>query len=394
MKKIIIAVALLVNASLLFAQNSVFSQARSEHYTVLSEIGQTNADSMAKQLEALFNLFNGYFRFDPATLKGPLTVRIFKDKTTFDSYLDKIVKETKSDFVYLHYPTIERSELVVFQKTKTEFDYALAHQSFVQFLKAFIPNPPLWIRDGFAIFFEKASWNAATEKLDFTRNDDWLEHVKIINQEGKLVGAKALMNMTSVEATTNNAVLYPQSWAFVAFCIDGSDKKYNRFIWDAINELKREATAEENQTTINKLFDSWYTEENMRSDFIAWLDGRKTFSEMITDGVKAYGEKSYEASEQEFTKALSINKDNYIPYYYLGLISYAKNDFAAADFYYKTALQLGCDIAITNYALGLNAYASNRFAEAKTYLNIAKETAADKYGTRVDEILSKINSNQ
>ncbi|MCX7024259.1 MAG: hypothetical protein NT080_06525 [Spirochaetes bacterium] len=392
MKKIVVAVALLLAASFAFAQNGTFSQTRSDHYAVLSEIGQENADNLAKQLEGLFQLFNEHFRFDPASLKGPLTVRIFKDKNSFDAYLVKVVGVTKNDFVYLHYPTVERSELVIFQKSGADFDSALAHQAFVQFLKVFIPNPPLWLRDGFAVYFEKAAWNASAQKIDFTGNDDWLEHVKIVKQEDKLAGPKALFNMSADEAASNNAVLYPQSWAYVSFFADGSDKRYNRLLWDSITKLRREATLEENQAAIGALFDAWYTEEGTQKDFISWLDTRKTFSELITDGVKTYGEKNYDASEDSFTKALAVNKDNYLPYYYLGLIAYAKNDYSTADYYYKTALQLGCDVAITNYALGLNAYASNRFTEARTFLAKAKETAPDKYGAKVDEIISKMDA--
>ncbi len=387
-----IVMALLLAATVAFAQGTTFSQTRSDHYAVLSEIGQESADGLAKRLEGLFGLYNSYFRFDPDTLKGPLTVRLFRDKNGFDAYLVKVVGATKNDFVYLHYPTVERSELVIYQKDGSDFSTALAHQAFVQFLKAFVPNPPLWIRDGFAIYFEKAAWNESAGKIDFGANDDWLEHVKIVNQEGKLVGLKALFIMTSDEAAANNAVLYPQSWAFVAFCVDGSDKAYNRFVWDAITKLKREATIEENEDAIGALFDAWYTEDAASTAFVAWLDGRRTFSELVTDGVKSYGEKNYDASEESFTKALEINKENYLPYYYLGLIAYAKNDYSSADYYYKTALQLGCDVAITNYALGLNAYASNRFDEARTYLAKAKETAPDKYQAKVDEIMAKMDT--
>jgi hypothetical protein len=117
-RAIVLIAAAILAASLAGAQSEVtFGQASSEHYLVLSELGGERAAALSRQLEAYFGLYNGIFRFDPAALRSKLNIREFMVKGGFDSYLGQVVGQTKDDFVYLHYPSPERSELLVFGKT-------------------------------------------------------------------------------------------------------------------------------------------------------------------------------------------------------------------------------------------------------------------------------------
>ncbi|HOX12787.1 MAG TPA: hypothetical protein P5117_02595 [Spirochaetia bacterium] len=386
------AAAAFVLASALPAQGSNFAQARSDHYTVWAEAGQARADELAKVLEGLFTLFEEDMRFDSSRLNSRLTVRVFRDKAGFDAHLTRVVGETRSDFVYLHYPTLERSELLVFEKEEPDFSASLAHQAYVQFLKAFIPNPPLWIREGFAVYYERSAWDAAAGTVVFQENAAWLETLKALQNSGKLLGIEALLGISPERAESARDVFYPQSWAFVSFLLDGREPRYTRFLWDSLAILAPGASLEENQGAVSALFRRWHDGKAAQEDFLAWLGSRKTFAELVETGVRLYGEKNLDESEASFAEALAKNEGNYIPYYYLGLISYGRNDFDMADYYYKTALQLGCDPATTNFALGLNAYAVNRLEDAKAYLAKAKEAAPDRYAARVDEILGRIGT--
>ncbi|MBN1243003.1 MAG: hypothetical protein JXA15_09915 [Spirochaetales bacterium] len=367
------------------------AQARGERYSVTSELGQASATELAAKLDALFGVYNEYLRFDADALAVPLKVRIFATKASFDAYLEKVVGQTREDFVYLHYSTVERSELVLFDKADPEdFAASLAHQAFVQFLKAFVPNPPLWIQEGFAVFFETARPDAATGEVDFPDNTAWLETVKSLEARGALLKPAELLAVGLDASRENRDVFYPQSWAFVAFLSDSEDRSYNRFLWDAISSLDPKAGFEANQAATLGLFDSWYDAAEAEADFLAWLDGQKTFADLVTDGVAAYGAGDIDLAGKTFSLALEKNESNYIPYYYLGLVAYAKSDFALADFYYKSALELGCDPAVTNYALGINAFASNRFEDARSYLEFAKSSAPERYTAKVDELVARI----
>ena len=393
MKKIFLVCGMLVllTASV-FAQSS-FVSATTPRYTVWVAGDTAAANALAERLEKLFELFNSYFRFDPALLKGPLTVRMFADKTGFDSYVQKVTGQSKEDFVYIHYPTVERSELVIFNKTDVQdFDASLAHQAFVQYIKAFVAEPPVWLREGFAVYFERVLWDKDAKTLSFMENDSWLETIKILQTQSKLVAVEKLLSMNTEEATLSIDVFYPQAWAFISFLLNSDKPVYQRFLWDVIASIRANPSDTDMPAKIKSYFVAWYGNNAADEDFAAYIGSQKTFAEYITQGVQAYTEKNYDVALTYFLNAVKKNPDNYIAHYYLGLIAYAKNDFARAEAYYKTALSLGSDQAITYYALGINAFASKRFDDAKTYLEKAAELAPDKYAEKVKEIITRIEA--
>lgn len=369
---------------------AAFGETQSDHYLVLSELGQDRAVALSRQLEALFGLYDGFFRYDPASLKSKLNVREFKDKAGFDIYLNQIVGQSKDDFVYLHYPSPERSELLVFAKAEPDYSASLDHQAFVQFIKAFVANPPLWMREGVAVAFESARWDDKAGKISFPENLAWLETVKSLKDRNLLLPLDKLLALGADEARADLDIFYPESWAFVSFLENSSNQAYNRLLWDSIAGLSKDADLDGNQAAVAKLVDTWYGNEALQQAFEAYLADRKTFPELVALGVRKYADKAWADGIAAFTAAQGMNESSYVPEYYLGLIAYAQNDFVAAEEHYRAALNLGCDPAITNYALGVNAYAENHLDDAKGFLNTAKDAAPDRYGEKVDSLIAKI----
>jgi hypothetical protein len=367
-----------------------FGQVESDHYIVLSELGQDRAAVLSRQLEALFGLYDGFFRYDAANLNAKLNVHEFADKAGFDIYMTQIVGQSKDDFVYLHYASPERSELLLFPKAEPDYLASLAHQGFVQFLKAFIPNPPLWIREGVAVSFESAVWDDKAGKLSFPENLAWLETVKSLKERSLLIGLDKLLTIGQDEARADLDVFYPQAWAFTSFLLNSQDKSYNRLLWDSVAALRKDASLEDNEVAVAKIVDTWYGNDAIDKAFGAYLADRKAFPELVALGVRKYADKAWGEASAAFAQAQSMNAASYVPDYYLGLIAYAQNQFDVADGHYKQALALGCDPAITNYALGVNAYAQNRLDDAKGFLQTAKISAPDRYGEKVDSLITKI----
>jgi hypothetical protein len=367
-----------------------FGEVATDHYVVLSELGQDRANELSRHLEALFGLYEGFFRYDPSSLKAKLNVREFKEKAGFDVYMNQIVGQSKDDFVYLHYPSPERSELLVFSKDEPDFSASLAHQGFVQFIKAFIPNPPLWIREGIAVCFESARWDDKAGKVDFPENLAWLETVKSLKDRSLLLGLDKLLSIGQDEARAELDIFYPQAWALVSFLQNSEEKAYNRLLWDSIAALRKDASLEENQDAVARIVDTWYGSEALGKAFAVYLTDRKTFPELVAMGVRKYADKAWTDASAAFEAAQSMNAESYVPEYYLGLVAYAQNQFDSADAHYKEALALGCDPAITNYALGVNAYAQNRLDDAKVFLQVARDSAPDRYGEKVDSLIAKI----
>ncbi|HBO41016.1 MAG: hypothetical protein A2004_03760 [Spirochaetes bacterium GWC1_61_12] len=391
MKKFIVGLLMLgVIGSMAVAQTN-FVSATSGNYVAWVDGTQAEADELALRMSRLFELYNQYFMFDESSLSVPLNVRGFRDITAFNVYLQRVIGTTKDDFVYLHYPTAERSELVIFLKDDpAEFGASLAHQGFVQFLKAFVPNPPLWMREGFAVFFEQAAWDPLERLYTYHENQSWLETVKLLAAESKLFPVRTLMGLSSDEARASLDIFYPQAWALVAFLMD-TDGRYNRFLWDAIAMLRSEAGQGDAQAAVLAFYERWYSGGAIDGDFVTHINGQLTFAEYVTRGVEAYGANKLDEARDLFFSALGKNDANYIPYYYIGLIAYADNDFPTADLYYKAALRLGSDQAITNYALGINAFAARNYDEARAYLVEASRLDPARYQVKVADLLNRLS---
>jgi hypothetical protein len=374
----------------------------SPHYLISSELGQDRAQALGAEFEALYGLFGGTFRFDSSALPGKLKVKEFKDKAGFDAYLQNAAGQTKDDFVYLHYSLPERRELLLFSREGSgaigheaigqEAGESLVHQAFVQYLKAFVNNPPLWMRDGFAVYFESAAWDPKAKILTFPENLAWLPTAKALLAKNAFLPLNKLLSLSPDESRSELDVVYPESWAFASFLVNSGDKAYNRLLWHSISCLRRDAKLEENQAAIAARAASWYVEADAQAAFSSYLSGRKTFADLVGDGVKSYGEKAYDAARVSFETAAKQDGASYLPPYYLGLIAYAAGDYSLAEFNYKSALEKGCESAVANYALGLNAYAQKKLEDAKKYLSAAKTSSPERYGQKVDELLKKIGN--
>ncbi len=362
----------------------------SAHYIVSSELGQSRAASLSEQFEALFKLFSETFRFDPAALQAKLKVREFKTKDAFDAYLQKVAGQKKDDFVYVYYSVPERCELLIYPKEGAEAGASLAHQAFVQDLKSCVNNPPLWMRDGFAVYFESAVWNPDSRVLSFPENLAWLPSVKSLLGKKALLPVSRILALSPDESRSSIDVVYPESWAFASFLMNTTDKGYSRLLWDSISALRKDASLEDNQAAIAARTESWYVPAEADAAFSTYLGSRKTFSDFVADGAKSYAAKDYEAARSSFEAASKINTASYIPLYYLGLVSYSTADYSLADFYYRAALEKGCDPAVGAYALGLNAFAAEKYDDAKKYLLDAKSRSPERYGPKVDALLARI----
>jgi hypothetical protein len=83
--------------------------------------------------------------------------------------------------VYIHYRREERRELVLnYGAAGTELlPRALPYQAFIQYLRAFVPQPPSWIQKGFAIYFSGLSFSAGGE-IDYRENLSWLDQARAV----------------------------------------------------------------------------------------------------------------------------------------------------------------------------------------------------------------------
>jgi len=379
----------------LSAQTSTFAEYETEHFRVLSEVGDEHAQETAEKLEALLFLFNDYFHFDLDELPVRLRARIFSSQARYDTYLQRVIDQTRDDFVYLHYTDLAKSELVGFATDEETFDISLKHQGFIQFLRAFIPNPPLWMREGFAVFFEEVEFDTELGIAVYRENLAWLETVQAA-VDGTVavepIPLSELLVMDVNSARERIEVFYPQAWGMVSFLLNSENRDYNRIIWDSISALNPEASLSENSQAVARKAFAWEEEPLLVDAFISYISDRRSFRTLVQDGIDEYATGDLAAAEESFVTALKLREDNFIPFYYMGLINYDRKNYSLSDFYYKEALAKGATEALTYYALGVNAYADNRFDDAVSYLEETIRLDPVSYQNKANQLLERIGS--
>jgi tetratricopeptide (TPR) repeat protein len=375
----------------LTAQSPVVYNFAADHYRITSEVSQDHAARMGKNLDALFELYNSYFRFDPVKLPAKLNVRIMGSKQRYDEYMHRFVSRSRDDFTYLHYSDPTKCELVGYAEDKISFRLALNHQAFIQFLRAFIPNPPLWMREGFAVFFENTVFDEETGKIQYQENLAWLDTLKDLasNKKGELLPIQDIMKIDADGVRSNLETFYPQAWGIVSFLANTTDINYSRLLWDSITTLQPSATLEQNESTVYDRVFKWYNERTLTGDFIKYIESRKSFRSLVEDGIDLYSRNSLEDAEKTFREAIKLDGNNFVPYYYLGLISYARKDYAAADKEYSIALEKGAQPALIYYAMGINALADNRLDDALNCLKQAGD-ADPAYRQKAEDLSKRI----
>jgi tetratricopeptide (TPR) repeat protein len=393
MRKTLALVVLLCIPLAAFAQDAAQFTAETSHYRVFSEVSQAQADDVSHRMEAALLLYNDIFHFDLAQLPAKFRVKVFKDLDSFNAYLDKILSQTRTDFVFIAWSDPERSELLCFPKEDASFTASLLHQGCIQFIKGFVDNPPVWLREGVATYLDGSVWDPATGAFTFKPNLAWLEGLKSVvrgETPSKLISFADLLTISREKAQSQMDMFAPQSWGLVQFLLGSTDRSYGRALWDSIASLSQNATLEDNSQRARKRAFSWVTDQKLQADFKAFILSVKTATDLVKDGIDLYTRGDMAGAETALTKSLELDPSASTAFYYLGLVSYSRKDYVRAEDMYMKAFQLGANAGIVNYALGVNSFAAGKNTDAAKYLAFAKQADKSAYGDRVDALLKRI----
>lgn len=395
MKRTYLAALLLVAAALCAsAQDVTFQKGISEHYLVYADGGSEVATAVAEGMESALKLYNDLLHFDTSGLaERKLRIRLFSRKADFDAYLTTAIAGARRNYVYIHYSSPEKSELVAFEKADLrDMVYSMVSQGFIQFLKAYVPDAPLWLQEGTAIYLANCAYRAEDGSLAWKPNFSWLETLRRLEASGKLIPVPELLTMTREQAAQRIDAFYPEAWALVHFLLEADSRSYNRIYWDSVSAMDPAASLAENSAAVASRAFGWEDPLTLSADFRLFVADLKSFNDLVQLGVDSYKANKLSASDQYFTEAMLLDEESYIPYYYLGLIRYAQKKHFDAAQYFENAEKYGADVGLVRYALGVNAYANSQLDEATTYLAEAAERDPAKYGAEVAKIQQRIRA--
>jgi hypothetical protein len=366
MTQIKIALCLFMTAASVFGQADL-PVTRTEHYEF--HCNTNDVRTLAGQMEQRFAIYDQVFRFEIAKGNLPLRVRAYRDQNRYNDYVASRLETTLPGAVYLHHSRAERRELVICLGNEGGGG-SLPFQAFLQFLRAFIPNPPAWIRDGFAVYFSTIEFDDSGE-LEYNENLSWLYTVKGMKD---IPSPAALMAADAPEKIANFQAL---AWSLVSFFVNSGKGSYFRSLTESLMLLSPSNTAEENAGAIMNRIAAWNSMDEINADYRAYIKSRKSFADLITEGQDAYiAEKPAEA-EAAFRGALELMPRHYAPWYYLGLLAYDSGDTQTAEQNYQNAMRFGADTALILYAMGINAAAAGKKNEAAELLRRSVDADPD-----------------
>jgi hypothetical protein len=379
------------------AQDVAEYTAETDHYRVYAETSQAQAEDVAQRMEAALALYNGVFHFDLSLLPTKFRVRVFADIDRFNAYLERVLSQTRTDFVFIAWSDPERSELLCFPKDDKAFAASLLHQGCIQFVKGFIDNPPVWLREGVATYCDAATWDPKAGTFTLAPNFAWLDSLKAIvrgETPDRLISFPDLLTATREKAQTQMEVFAPQSWGLVQFLLNAPDRSYSRILWDTMSALAPKATLDDNSQKARKRAFSWVTDQRLQRDFQSYILSLKTATDLVKDGIDQYAQGDLANAETSLTKSLDLEPGGNAGWYYLGLIAYARKDYPRAEESYMKAFQLGANAGVINYALGVNSFAAGKSADATKYLSFARQSDQATYGDKVDALLKRIEASR
>ena len=358
------------------------------HYEVVADTG--DGEALSKELENRFAVYDRLFRFDPSRAAFPLRVRSFRGREAYDDYITARLGGPRPGAVYLHYNQSERRELVIHRGGADEWR-TLPYQAFVQYLRAFVPNPPAWMREGFAVYFSTLTAPEGGE-LKYEENLNWLETVKGLSAGGPGGGNPSPGPQEIMLAGRGPLPEHFQSlaWSLVSFFLNSGTKDYFRAVTESFMVLSPTAGAEENSEAVLDRISLFGGMEDLEKDYRNYIASRKTFAELIDEGQKAYAGRDRAAAESAFLRAMEQKPDHYAPRYYLGLLSYEEGSYDMAESYYLSAANHGADGALVAYALGINAASAGLKEAAAGYLRQAAAASPERYGDRARDLLRRL----
>ena len=364
---------------------SPFITHTSANYQFIVEPGAVSSlPSLIHELESRFELYNRLFRFNTEMLPAPLRVSVFINPASYDSYLGSKLEAVNPGAIYLHYDNYIFNELVVLRGSPEE-PAMLAGQSFIQFLKGFIPNPPLWLLEGFSIYFNKIRYDSEDEVLLFEENLSWLNTAKDLGQN-----TAHPVQILTAGADQQTRDLRISSWALVSFLMHNSE--YFRTLTESFMVLLPQNSTEENSRAVMDRFSIWTDFDVLYNEYNTYINSRKTFQEHIEEGRLYLETADVMMAELSFMSARDQRPYHYAPYYYLGLLYYEENIPGLAEEYYLLSFENGGDEALILYALGINAIRAGRYDDAISWLENARTLDPARYRARTDELIERLIS--
>lgn len=143
------------------------------------------------------------------------------------------------------------------------------HEGFHQFFCYYVPNPPIWLNEGLACYFESIKPAKRLVENKRTIDRDRLYWIKDYVRKGTYTPLKKFIFLSREEFYANAQVNYPQALSVVHF-LGFASKDYNKYYKEVIADLKE---GSDTKTSLERVFKNvdWDKFEKLWKEYVRKL---------------------------------------------------------------------------------------------------------------------------
>lgn len=206
---------------------------QSEHYHVVSDIGQKICYEAARLLESAYGSYAARLEQPGGAGRERFRVYLFSGREGFEIYCRDVLGRTaRADTAGLY--SADLKQLLIWNlPRRDEMLRTIRHEGFHQYLDRIMEDPPLWFNEGLAEYYEVVETNATGDSRFGKARP---EHLRTL-ANGRIPLATFLYesDRAFMAAATQH---YAQAWAFVHFLRHAPEGPplFERF-WDAFKTI-------------------------------------------------------------------------------------------------------------------------------------------------------------
>jgi len=210
---------------------------KTSHYHIMSDIDQKTCYDAARVLEDTYRGYRVHLKWLRRAEGGRFKVLIFSGREGYMKYTRDVmgVSPAKSTGLYSN----RLKQLLIWNTPdRKEMMRTVRHEGFHQYIRRIMDNPPLWLNEGMAEYYERAEF----------RNGRWLvgmmrpDHLKELGGDGgKMIPLEKLITLKRETFYGKHSHRnYAQAWAFVQFLRHST--KPNRKLFDRLFKALQETS--------------------------------------------------------------------------------------------------------------------------------------------------------
>lgn len=181
----------------------------------------------------------------PVPRLNRMTVKLFKDRTTFESYA--AANGVRDAAAYFSPAQNELCGYKTVDAGKKRAIHIMYHEAMHQYLHALFGGGvdiPTWLDEGMAEYFYGAEFQERTRTFAIGINKERFETIRLACKQGKHVPLARLFRMSQAEYYADSSLCYAEGWSLAWFLWRTSDPKYRGVIANFMKELRRTKSGE------------------------------------------------------------------------------------------------------------------------------------------------------